>query len=187
MKHLVARSIFQTLVAISAVSGSAAYASGFSQPTNEKMDIETHSFLIDKLDAVIKATPKGDATRVPSLLRLADLYSERARLSLMKEIEGGCTVCKAGETDRAKAIAAYEVALDESKGQVRQETESRILFQLAYLYEIHGKDGKAEELYKRVLKIGSARFPQQILGQSETGLGEIAVKNKKFKEARVQL
>lgn len=186
MKHLVARSIFQTLVALSAVSGSAAYASGFSKPTNEKMDIETHSFLIDKLDAVIKATPKGDATRVPALLRLADLYSERARLSLMKEIEGGCTVCKAGETDRAKAIAAYEVALDESKGQVRQETESRILFQLAYLYEIHGKDGKAEELYKRVLKIGSARFSQQILGQSETGLGEIAFKNKNFKEARVQ-
>ncbi len=188
MKQLLARSIVQTLVvvsAFSAVSGGAAYASGFSQPTNEKMDIETHSFLIDKLEAVVKSTPKGDSSRVPALLRLADLYSERARLSLMKEFEAGCTTaCKSGEGDRAKAIAFYEVALDESKGQVRQETESRILFQLAHLYEIQGKDGKAEELYKRILKLGSAHFSAQILGQSESGLGELAFKNKNFKEAR---
>ena len=53
-------------VAVSGVSFGA-----FAAP--EKMDVGTHRFLIEKLEAVLDSTPKGDSTRVPALLRLADL------------------------------------------------------------------------------------------------------------------
>lgn len=156
----------------------------------EKMDVETHRFLIEKLEAVISATPKGDVTRVPALLRLADLFSEEARLLMMTEVEKGCIQspkdakemagCGVSNGDRRNAIKYYEMALNESSNAL----QSRILFQLAYLYEQNNESKKAAALYTKILSLGSKHFSKVVLGQSQAGLGEIAFKDKKFKEAK---
>jgi tetratricopeptide (TPR) repeat protein len=159
----------------------------------ERMDLETHRFLIEKLETVIKETPRGDTTRVPALLRLADLFSERARLLSMQEIEAGCfdssqvtpekkTQCLVSKDDRRKAISYYEMALAESSGA----SQSRILFHLAHLYEMNGDNKKAESLYRRILSLGPKHFTKAVLGQSQAGLGEIAFREKRFSEAKRQ-
>lgn len=159
----------------------------------ERMDLETHRFLIEKLETVIKETPRGDTTRVPALLRLADLFSERARLLSMQEIEAGCfdpsqsapekkAQCLVSKEDRRKAISYYEMALSESSGA----SQSRILFHLAHLYEMNGDNKKAESLYRRILSLGPKHFTKAVLGQSQAGLGEIAFREKRFSEAKRQ-
>jgi len=159
----------------------------------ERMDLETHRFLIEKLETVIKETPRGDTTRVPALLRLADLFSERARLLSVQEIEAGCfdpsqsapekkAECLVSKDDRRKAISYYEMALAESSGA----SQSRILFHLAHLYEMNGDNKKAESLYRRILSLGPKHFTKAVLGQSQAGLGEIAFREKRFSEAKRQ-
>ena len=163
------------------------------QAEAERMDLETHRFLIDKLETVIKETPRGDVTRVPALLRLADLFSERARLLTMQEIEAGCfdpsqsspekkAQCLVSKEDRRKAISFYEMALSESSGA----SQSRILFHLAHLYEMNGDNKKAASLYRRILSLGPKYFTKAVLGQSQAGLGEIAFREKRFSEAKTQ-
>ncbi|MDX9731346.1 MAG: hypothetical protein RBT63_06205 [Bdellovibrionales bacterium] len=169
-----------------AISVGFAQANASRSARPEKMDVETHRFLIEKLQAVLAKTPKGDATRVPALLRLADLFSERARLLAMQEIERGCFQdtkadgCGVSQEDRKNAIRHYEMALEESSGA----NQSRILFQLAHLYEVDGNNAKAASLYRRILSMGSRHFSQTILGQSQAGLGEIAFKEKRFRDAK---
>ncbi len=156
----------------------------FAEP--EKMDVGTHRFLIEKLEAVLDKTPKGESTRVPALLRLADLYSEEARLLSMVEIEKGCFQnaklegCGVSSSDRRNAIKFYEMALHESSGA----SQSRILFQLAHLYEVNGDSKKASNLYKKIIGLGPRHFSKIVLGQSQAGLGEIAFKEKRFTEAK---
>lgn len=175
--------------AFSVVAPMANAPRAFAEP--QKMDVGTHRFLIEKLESVIANTPKGDSTRVPALLRLADLFSEEARLLSLKEVESGCfdsaqanvngkEICGSSASDRQSAIKYYEMALHESSGA----NQSRILFQLAYLYEAHGQNGKAANLYRRILALGQKHFSKTILGQSQAGLGEIAFKDKKFSEAK---
>lgn len=152
----------------------------------QKMDVGTHRFLIEKLEAVLEGTPKGDATRVPALLRLADLFSEEARLLSMTEVEKGCFEnpkkegCGISNSDRQSAIKYYEMALQESSGA----SQSRILFQLAHLYEVNGDTKKAANLYRKIIALGPKHFSKVVLGQSEAGLGEIAFKEKRFKDAK---
>lgn len=161
----------------------------------EKMDVETHGFLIQKLEDVIDQTPKGDGTRVPALLRLADLFSERARLMAMEEVERGCfdesrftkeneaelkVFCARSGQDRKKAIGYYEMAIRESSGA----NQSRILFHLAHLYELNQDNRKAEAMYRRIMSLGSKHFSQAVLGQSQAGLAEIAFREKRFADAR---
>jgi len=181
----IARRIQTTLAVVTLVLSSGLAANSFAAEP-EKMDIGTHRFLIEKLEAVLSATPKDDSTRVPALLRLADLYSEEARLLSMQEIERGCFQnpkaegCGVSKKDRQLAIQAYEQALSESSGK----SQSRILFQLAHLYEMDGENGKAAKLYRRILTLGPKQFSQIVLGQSQAGLGEIAFKEQRFSDAK---
>lgn len=177
-----------TLVATIGVSALADNREMYPDENSERMDIGTHAFLIEKLETVLKATPEGDSTRVPAMLRLADLYSERGRLTMLKEIEAGCAqnkaqpICGSSEGDRKGAIRHYEGALKESNGSM----QSRILFQLAHLYEVDGRDSLAADLYKQIIKAGQPQFSKVVVGQSLAGLGEIAFRSKNFKEARAK-
>lgn len=180
-----AERIQTTLAVVTFVLSMGSVANTFAAEP-EKMDIGTHRFLIEKLEAVLSATPKGDSTRVPALLRLADLYSEEARLLSMQEIERGCFEnpkaegCGVSKNDRRLAIKTYEQALSESSGK----SQSRILFQLAHLYEMDGYNSKAAQLYRRILSLGPKQFSQIVLGQSQAGLGEIAFKEQRFSDAK---
>lgn len=195
LQGLSALGVLALVVAMSTTFASGLAHAAIPGQDAEKMDVETHGFLIQKLEDVLEQTPKGDGTRVPALLRLADLFSERARLMAMEEVERGCfdesrftkeneaelrAFCARSGGDRKKAISYYEMALRESSGA----NQSRILFHLAHLYEMNQDNRKAETMYRRILSLGPKHFSQAVLGQSQAGLAEIAFREKRFAEAK---
>src|SRR5687768_1476105 len=86
----------------------------------------TQDLLIQKLTQVQLGLAPADPARASVLLRLADLHAERARQVAMKELNDGCTVCKAGDKDREKALSFYSEALT----KVPQTTVAKVHLQM---------------------------------------------------------
>ncbi|OYZ17928.1 MAG: hypothetical protein B7Y39_14365 [Bdellovibrio sp. 28-41-41] len=139
-------------------------------------DDATRDLLIDKLKGVHLNLSPEDPSKVSVGLRLADLYSERARVSAMKELESGCTVCTAGEDDRKKALTLYK----ESVAKAPETSRSKIMIQMGHLQEILGYSDEAKKSYETISQ--TARDPQ---AQSEANLSlaEMLFKKNMFKEA----
>ena len=149
----------------------------------EKMSAETQDLVIQKLERVISNLEKSDSSYLPSQLRLADLYSERARTRFMLEIEAGCADCKGSQADRTKAIDVYENLIQE----LNINEKSQVLFQLAHLYQESGKVEKAQKLYEGVLKTASKnKTSEAVIVKSQASLGDIYYQKGKFKEALAQ-
>lgn len=149
----------------------------------EKMSSESQDLVIQKLERIISNLEKQDSSYLPTQLRLADLYSERARSRFMLEIEAGCADCKGSQADRIKAIAIYESLIHE----LNINEKSQVLFQLAHLYQISGKTDKAQKLYEDVLKNASNnKIADSILVKSRASLGDIYYQKGQFKEALAQ-
>ncbi|MCK6599812.1 MAG: hypothetical protein L6Q37_15715, partial [Bdellovibrionaceae bacterium] len=82
--------------------------------TAEKLSLTTHNQLIGKLEAISKSsnTSDGMVSSKKIELRLADLYSERARLlSIENEGKGEILFKSAIQSDREKALQIYEKQL----------------------------------------------------------------------------
>lgn len=139
-------------------------------------DDATRDLLIDKLKGVHLNLSPEDPSKVSVGLRLADLYSERARVSAMKELESGCTVCTAGEEDRKKALTLYK----ESVARTPETSRSKVMIQMGHLQEILGHVDDAKKSYETISQ--TARDPQ---AQSEANLSlaEMLFKKNQFKEA----
>src|SRR6476646_2030307 len=80
-----------------------------AEKVQEKMDLETHTLVVEKLRSVLKNDLK-DVARAPIQLRLADVLSERARLKAQKEVESNCDDCQKSKEDRQEALSLYESA-----------------------------------------------------------------------------
>jgi tetratricopeptide (TPR) repeat protein len=108
----------------------------------------TQDLLIDQLERVYKNLAPSDASKIPVTLRLADLYSERARLAAMKDLDSGCTTCTAGEADRTKALRLYQEALPKMPDSGR----GRVMIQVGHLYELTGRQKEAISYYETILQ-----------------------------------
>lgn len=136
----------------------------------------TESVLITKMQNVLARLPKDDPSRRDIMLRLADLYAERARLDSMAELEKGCTQCEAGTPDRRQAIALYEQIL-----QVNSDVDKGVITtQLGHLYELVGEKKKAIEAYTVIIK--SSQDPLAI-AEAELSMGEIYFRQGDFRNA----
>lgn len=146
----------------------------------EKMSAQTQDMVIERLDRVISAMDKTDASWLPSQQRLADLLSERARVRFMSEVEANCNGCKGSKTDRLKAVAIYEELLNELK----VNDHGPILFQLAHLHDMAGQPDKAITLFERIIKESkSKKISAEIVARAHSGLGDLLFQKGKFKEA----
>ncbi len=147
-----------------------------SLAAGEAADDGTRDLLIQKLKGVHFNLSPEDPSKVAVALRLADLYSERARVSAMKELESGCTVCTAGEDDRKKALSLYL----EVVGRAPEASRNKVLIQVGHLQEILGQDSEAKKSYEIV---SAKSTDQQAQSDANLSLAEMLYKKSQFKEA----
>jgi hypothetical protein len=139
-------------------------------------DDGTRDLLIDKLRGVHLNLSPEDPSKVSVALRLADLYSERARVSAMKELESGCTVCTAGEDDRKKALSLYKEVVDRAP----ESSRNKVLIQVGHLQEILGHMDDAQKSYETV---STKSRDQQSQSEANLSLAEMLYKKNKYSEA----
>ncbi len=154
---------------------------GFSASA-EKMNSETQDLVIKKMERVLSEMEKTDSSWLPSQQRLADLLAERARTRFMQEIEANCDGCKGSKADRQQAIQIYESLLKD----ININEHGPILFQLAHLYEMAGKNDQAQKLFESIIKDAKKKkIAPLLVAKSQMGLADMLFQKNKFKEARV--
>jgi hypothetical protein len=133
MSHLTRNQIFKTLagiVAASFIAGSVSIA--------DKMDKDTHTLLIDKLERVLSLMESGSDKRLDIVLRLADLHAERARLEDMDQGEKDADkTSNDAKTDRTRSLELYKEALNNISGELR----GKVTFQMAQIDDLQGERG----------------------------------------------
>lgn len=120
----------------------------------EKLDLATHNSLIAKLESVTGGANSKDSMFLETNLayRLADLYSERARLlSTDEEGKGEKIHAKQIAEDRKKAISI----LNKIVNSLDKSTKGPALLQMAHLHVLQGENQKALEIYQQVEKSSS--------------------------------
>jgi tetratricopeptide (TPR) repeat protein len=146
----------------------------------EKMDLETHTVVIERLTQIIKDLDEKDASKVPSSLRLADLLSERSRLKALKEVEQNCTNCLKSKEDRLSAVSYYEYVVPRLPDDMR----GHAMIQKAHLHYALGQVSATEKLYKQITKEGRKKHSSLILGQAHASLGDVYFQKSDFKTAK---
>jgi hypothetical protein len=146
----------------------------------EKMDLDTHTAVIERLSTIVKNLDDGDSSKVPSALRLADLLAERSRLKTMKEVEQNCTNCLKSVEDRRQALGYYTYAVPKLSGY----TYSQALLQKAFLHYSLGEVAQTEKIYKEITSGGRKVHSPGILGQAYASLGDLYFQKADFKTAK---
>jgi len=146
----------------------------------EKMDESTDSLVIDKLERALDLMEPGAKEKQGVLLRLGDLYSERARLKALDEGQKGCDNCNKSKEDRAQALSYYKQAFPKTKG----EEQGRLLVQMAHLNNMNGHNEKAQDIYKDVIKKGHKSYTSEVVGSANTNTGDLYFRKGDFKTAK---
>lgn len=131
-----------------------------------KLDVHTHDLLIEKLEGALGEL-KGQSNEGAVLLRLADLYADRARVKAIEEAQLQCDGCLKIEADRRKAIGYYKMAMPkvDSKGQ------AKALLQMAHLYSVSGETQKAYSVLSGILE-KPRNYNKDVLQSAAMALGE---------------
>lgn len=158
------------LLAILLISSSFSYA--------KKMDVETHTLVIGKLEGVLKDSKKKPEQNLSLILRLADLYAERARLNVMKEVEKNCDACLGSKADRERAIALYKSITPFVEGDIG----ATVLMQTAHLYQLVDKNSQAKKLYRGIINNPKGRS-SKVVGQAYSGLAHMEFNEGRFSSA----
>ncbi|MBY0315210.1 MAG: tetratricopeptide repeat protein [Bdellovibrionales bacterium] len=145
-----------------------------------KMDLSTHSAMIDRLKMVIKSIDKSDASSIPSSLRLADLLAERSRLKALAEGEQNCNNCLNAVADRKEAISLYNEVIPRLTDN---EQRSQSLLQKAHLLFATGDFAATEKVYKLMTSEGLSKHTPIVLGQAHASFGDVYFQTAKYKEA----
>lgn len=146
----------------------------------EKMDQDTTTIVINKLEGVLKNGSNTQGTDQGAIyLRLGDLYAERARLAFMSEVEKNCQECLGSKKDRIKALHYYELALPTANSDIR----GGLLIQMAHLNKVLGNLNKAEGYFLTLLKEGVKRHGARIIGQGTTSYGDFFFDKGEFEKA----
>lgn len=146
----------------------------------EKMDLDTHTAVIDRLSGIVKDLDDNDPSKAPSALRLADLLAERSRLKAQKEIEQNCTNCLKATEDRRQALGYYTYVLPRISGAQL----SQALLQKAHLHYSLGEVNATEKMYKEIIAGGRKKHSGLVLGQAYAALGDVYFQKTEFQKAK---
>ncbi len=166
-KWIASTAIATILVAMSAVSFA------------EKMDVETHSLLIEKLERVVSQGDTNDVSVVEVRLRLADLLAERARLHLLAA-EGQDS--PAAKKDRKRSLHHYTSIFE----KVDNDRRAKVMMQMAHLNESLGDTAKANALFERIVSEGPQVHLPAAVGQAQAGIGDLLYRKGEFAKALVK-
>jgi tetratricopeptide (TPR) repeat protein len=144
-----------------------------------KMDETTHDQIISKLEMGIETMEKNEPERPGILLRLADLYADRARLKAMNEMDQNCGKCTGSLDDRKKAISLYNEALP----NIDKEKQGPAVLQIAHLYNLNDQPAKALNLYDQILRSKKSEYASEVKAIANASVGEIYFKKGEFKKA----
>jgi hypothetical protein len=148
----------------------------------EKMDLETHTVVINRLTQIVDTLDNTDVSKVPSTLRLADLLAERARLKNLAEVEKNCENCLQSKEDRNLAIRHYENIIPLLDNSVR----GHAMLQKAHLHMALGHVDKAEKIHLLITQEGKKRHKNETLGQAHASLGDVYFQKTKFSAAKAE-
>lgn len=145
-----------------------------------KMDETTHDLVIKKLEMGIDTMEKSESERPGILLRLADLYADRARLKDMNAAEKSCAECKGGNEDRKRAISLYNEALP----KLEKQKQGGVVLQLAHMHGLNNEPQKANALYQDILKAKKKTYSSEVRGLANFNVAEIYFRKGEFKTAQ---
>lgn len=144
----------------------------------QRMDIDAHDMVISKLEGAVSHLDKRPEQKLPIILRLADLYSDRARMKYLTEVDQHCDNCLQSQSDRRKALNLYQSIFE----SLDTELQGKILVQMAHLHQILNEHPQAIALFKRV--INGKQYPRTVVGLAHTGLGEVEFQRGRYKQAQ---
>ncbi len=183
-KHTFEKSAFGTVAASLALSVLLAIGSGSpslawgAEPVVENMDSETHTVVIDKLEMSLrKAQDDETISLAPVRARLADLYSDRARLRDLAA-KGGAS--KDARSDRARALELYVLVLKEAS----KEERGSILVHMSHLNSMLARNKEALAIWQLIITEGPSKHAPAILQQAYAGRAETLYQRGEFKKAR---
>lgn len=176
-RTLAASLAFAVLATLASATPSTARA---SEPVVENMDTDTHSVVIDKLEMSLKKA-KDDETisLAPVRARLADLYSDRARLREMDEQKHNAKPT-GSRADRLRALELYIQVLKEAS----KDERGPIMIHMSHLDQLLGQQAAAEQIFEQIIKEGPSAHAPQILQQAYAGRAEHYYQRGEFKQAR---
>jgi len=151
----------------------------------DKMDKDTHTLLIEKLERVLSlmdsSTDSGNAgSKRDLILRLADLHAERARIEDMEQGQKDADKSSVeAKEDRARSLELYKEVADSTSGEIK----GKITFQMAQLLDLEDERGKAQELYSKVASNQGRKYSPEVIGQALTKLGDIYFNKIKYDKA----
>lgn len=120
----------------------------FDFASAEKMDLEAHNLVIEKLESSMKKINSNDKgiNLISLKIQLANLYSEKARLLFIEEGNQSCNHCLQSQSFKKKAIDLYLEILPELKNSDGGE----VSLQLAYLLE-ENQSEKSFKIYNNLI------------------------------------
>ena len=146
----------------------------------EKMSLETHQLLIQKLERVLENLEEGDLSKSNLALRLADLYAEKARLLDMADGAMGTQAQRASASQsRRKAIELYKTHVQKTSRQKRGE----IYLLTAHLHELLGDDKSADLIYEAMVRNSKAQSPET-LSKAQTARADLFFRKGQFEKAK---
>lgn len=144
-----------------------------------KMDETTHDQVISRLEMGLESLEKSEPVRTGLLIRLADLYADRARLKAMNEMGANCQNCTGARDDRRRALKLYNEALP----TVAKADQGRTILQIAHMHTLNDQSAKSLELYQNILKANRSAYSSEVRGIANSSLGEIHFRRGQFNEA----
>ncbi|MGE4132619.1 MAG: tetratricopeptide repeat protein [Bdellovibrionales bacterium] len=138
-----------------------------------KMDQATHNEVIRRLEIGLESMDKNAEERPGILLRLADLYADRARLQAMAG-DG-----PSSREDRRIAIRLYTEAMPKAPA----ERQGDLLLQVAHLHTMNGRADRAHALYQSITQAPKNKYTSETRGLAYTNLAELSFKKGEFRAA----
>ena len=188
MKHTLQRSlglILKSNVRITLAALSLAFvgtSAGSVAFADAKMDAETHTVVIEKLEESLKRAKEDETVSLrPVRSRLADLYADRARLRAMAEAERSCQDCKEAYNDRLRALQLYDTVVKEAP----QAAKGPLLLQMAHINELTQQPKNAAAIYERVANEGVRKHEKSVVAEALIGRAEARFSNGKLEAAEV--
>lgn len=144
-----------------------------------KMDESTHDEVIRRLEMGVDSMDKAAPERSGILLRLAGLYSDRARLKAINEMDTDCSKCTGARDDRKRAIALFEEALPRTD----KTKQGDIVLLIAHLHTLNEQTSKSKQLYEKILNGRRGTYSSEVRALAHANLGEIEFRKGRFRQA----
>lgn len=178
INYSIQKSVVLASLTFVAVFGSTNFSHAAETKAASAKDGESsRDYLINKLQRVLMNLAPSDSAKNGIVLRLADLYSERARQNTMAMAEGSCKGCVSPDADRKKALQLY----DESYAKAPETNKAKILVQMGHLNQLLGNQAAAINLYTRITNESSDQVAR---AEAYLAIAEIYFKKSEWHSAQ---